>query len=62
MKRELIEAIKEDRLMDYISSNYHKFSKEELKILIVELAYHSDVRTNRATKREIIEELEDRLE
>ena len=66
MKKELlIQAIREDRLMDYISSNYVIFSKEELSAILkeVEYQYYTDMR--RAGKKRNLEdlalELEERL-
>lgn len=59
MKNELIKAIEEKRLMGYIHSNYHLFTKEELAIVIAELDYNSN-RRERDTL-ELIEDLEERL-
>lgn len=39
MESEIIKAIKEDQLYGFVSSNYHKMSKEELRDLILELFY-----------------------
>ena len=59
MKKQLLEAIEKDTLMDFISSYYNRFSKEELKTIIVELDMSSS-RSKRVTK-EMIKELEERL-
>lgn len=39
MEKEIIQAIKDDRLYDYISINYCKISKRELRDLILEIYY-----------------------
>ena len=39
LQEELIQAIEEDCLYDWIASNYWKLSKEELKDIILELDY-----------------------
>ena len=57
---ELIKAINENRIMDYISSNYYLYSKEDLKTIIVELAYQLELTNN--IKESIISELKIRLE
>ena len=37
-QQELIDALDEGRICDFIGSNYHLFSKEELKDVVIELA------------------------
>ena len=59
MRKQLLKAIEENTLTDFISSYYNRFSKEELKTIIVELDMSSS-RSKRATK-EVIKELEERL-
>ena len=39
MEQEIIQAIKEDRLYDYITNNFYKMSKEHLRDLILEIIY-----------------------
>ena len=39
MKKEIIQAIKEDKLYDFIANNYYKISKEETRDLLLELIY-----------------------
>ena len=39
MEGEILQAIKEDRLYDYIANNYYKISQEKLKDIILELYY-----------------------
>lgn len=40
MKEKILQAIKEDTLYDCVANNYYQMSKEELKDLVLELAYH----------------------
>ena len=39
VRNEVIKAIEEDRGYDYISNNYYKFTKEELKDMCLEFLY-----------------------
>ena len=39
MKKELLQALKECRLYDYIANNYWRLSKEELAFIGKELAF-----------------------
>ena len=39
MEQEIIQAIKEDKLYDYITNNFYKISKEDLRDLILEIIY-----------------------
>ena len=39
MEEEILQAIREDRLYDYIANNYYKISQEKLKDIILELYY-----------------------
>lgn len=39
MEQEIIQAIKEDKLYDYIANNFYKISKEDLRDLILEIIY-----------------------
>lgn len=39
MKKELLKAIQDDDLFDFICNNYHRMSKTELCCIIKELAY-----------------------
>lgn len=39
MEQEIIQAIKDNNLYDYISNNYWKMSKEHLRDLILEIIY-----------------------
>lgn len=39
MEQEIIQAIKEDKLYDYITNNFYKMSKENLRDLILEIIY-----------------------
>lgn len=38
-KKEVIKALREDTLFDYLANNYYKFDKEDLKDIAKELAY-----------------------
>lgn len=39
MEKEILQAIREDRLYDFIANNYYKISQEKLKDIILELYY-----------------------
>ena len=39
IEKEIIQAIKDNNLYDYISNNYWKMSKEHLRDLILEITY-----------------------
>lgn len=39
MEQEIIQAIKEDKLYDYVANNFYKMSKEHLRDLILEIIY-----------------------
>lgn len=39
MEQEIIQAIKEDKLYGYITNNFYKISKEDLRDLILEIIY-----------------------
>lgn len=39
MEKEILTAIKEDRLYDFIANNYHRIDKEISKDLLLELVY-----------------------
>lgn len=64
--RELLKAIREHRLCDFIGSEYWCFSKEELKDIIVELAcaafYNGDKEFEDDTMRLMASELEEAWE
>lgn len=53
MKKEIIQAIKKDKLYDYILNNYLKMSKQELRDLILEIYYILRVETIEDTKENI---------
>ena len=40
MKDEIMKAIEEDRLYDFIANNYYKMSKEELKDVLLEVIWN----------------------
>lgn len=54
---EFINALKENVGCDFIANNAHNFSKEELKIIILELLY--DELTGCPNIENVIEELEE---
>ncbi len=53
MEKEIMQAIKEDKLYDYILNNYLKMSKQELRDLILEIYYILRVETIEDTKENI---------
>lgn len=55
---EFINALREDMGYDYIANNAHKFSKEELKRIILELLYEL-TETHKPNIENVIEELEE---
>lgn len=56
---EFINALREDMGYDYIANNAHKFSKEELKRIILELLYELTEASYKPNIENVIEELED---
>jgi hypothetical protein len=56
---EFINALREDMGYDYIANNAHKFSKEELKRIILELLYELTNETHKPNIENAIEELEE---
>lgn len=54
---DLIKAIKEEREYDFIANNYLKYSKEELKNILLEFIY---ARYEDYSKDEIIENIKER--
>ena len=64
MKDKILKAIKEDRLMDFVTRNYYNMSKEELKIVLVELyyaMYQLEEELQVSMTDVLLEELEERL-
>lgn len=64
MEKEIIQAIKEDRLYDFIANNYWKMEKEVARDLLMEiyyvLRYETDVDLSsnmRETRENLIESL-----
>ena len=57
---EIINAIKEDTLYDYIANNYYQFDKYDLKDILLEIIYVTDdyILEN---ENELIENLKERL-
>lgn len=55
---EFINALREDVGYGYIANNAHKFSKEELKRIVLELLYELTEAPHRAKIENVIEELE----
>lgn len=53
MEQEIIQAIKKDKLYDYIANNFYKISKEDLRDLILEIYYILRVETIEDTKENI---------
>lgn len=61
MKDEVMKAIEENRLYDFIANNYWKMSKEELKDVILELAWVcGDIETNDANRQYLLTCLSER--
>lgn len=60
---DLINAIREDKEMDFIASHYNQFSKDELMTIIREYmyAYYLASKKGNYSIEEIIEELEEKL-
>ena len=50
MEQEILQAIKEDRLYDFIASNYWKIEKETLRDLILEIYYIFKYETSLETR------------
>lgn len=65
LEKELIEAIKNDNAYDFIAQNYNRFSKEQLKDIILEYmfaVYEANKGTTETYEIEsnVIEELTER--
>ena len=56
---EFINALKEDMGYGYIANNAHRFTKEELKRIILELLYELTNESHKPNIENVIEELED---
>ena len=54
---ELLQAIRENLGYDYIARNYYKFTKEELKDILLECLY---VINDTDTLASVVEDIEDR--
>lgn len=65
LKQEMIESIENDTFYDFISNNYHRFTKDELATIIKEFEY-TRYRTEKYGcidfREELIENLEERFE
>ena len=63
MKDEIMKAIEENKLYDFIANNYWNMTKEELKDVILELAWVcGDIETNDASRQELLANLSERWE
>ena len=61
MREELLRAIDEDRLYDYIADNYHKMSKFELRTVLLEVIYHYGQALGRSLTEDEKEEMKEYL-
>lgn len=66
MEKEILQAIKEDRLYDFIANNYWQIEKETLRDLILEIYYIFKYETSleiqehfKTTNKKIIESLKE---
>lgn len=59
MKKEIMQAIKEDRLYDFIANNYYKIDREETRDLILELIYFVYEENKKILNRQIIKNLKE---
>ena len=50
MEKEILKAIEEDWLYDFVANNYYKMSKEELRDLILEIYYIFKYETSLETR------------
>lgn len=57
----LISAIKDDTLYDYIANNYYKWSKDDLKNILLEIIWTTRNYTLEEGEKELIENLKERL-
>ena len=62
MKKEILKAIKEDRLMDFIVSNSYQITKDDLATIIIELDYAIYKVVGKSDRADIIEKLHEELE
>lgn len=57
----LISAIKDDTLYDYIANDYYKWSKDDLKNILLEIIWTARNYTLEEGEKELIENLKERL-
>ena len=61
LQQEIIDAVKNDTLYDFIANNYWKLGSESMKQLILEIVYavetHCDTIDKHNIKTQVVEEL-----
>jgi hypothetical protein len=62
MKKELLEAIKNDMVYDYVANNYWKLRKEELAYIAKELAFAVHTGLGKLTAELVWKEMQENVE
>lgn len=62
MEQEILKAIKEDRLYDFVANNYYRISQETLRDLILEIYYVFRYETSLDIEEEFIKVHENLIE
>ena len=60
-KKELFEALENNELLNYVSTNYWKWSKEQLKDIVIQLIftmYDNNITENHIDGGELLERLD----
>ena len=62
MKKELLEAIKNDMVYDYVANNYWRLSKQELAYIAKELAFAVHTGLGKLTAELVWNEMQENVE
>ena len=62
MKKELLEAIKNDMVYDYVANNYWKLRKEELAYIAKELAFAVHIALSKGNAQDVWDEMQENVE
>ena len=62
MKKQLLEAIKDDMVYDYVANNYWRLSKEELAYIAKELAFAVHIALSKGNAQDVWDEMQENVE
>lgn len=62
MKKELLEAIKNDMVYDYVANNYWKLTQYELAYIAKELAFAVNVALSKGNAQDVWDEMQENVE